>query len=124
MHITPTVLTTHICRIYSSSRTFWDETKNRYVCTQRALVAHTVDFRNSLTPNWLAKVIRTYLSRTFSNEFVVRENKGEGTRLDRSLRDSDRITFAMILVLCSVGNITPPWTKMTARIGDQTDELL
>ncbi len=120
MYITPTVLAAHICRIYSSSTTFWDTTESRYVCNQRPLVALAVNFRNRLTPNWLAKVIRNYFSRVFLNESVV--HKGHDTHLDRSL--CDRITFAMILVLCSVGNITSLTAKITTRIGGKTDKLL
>jgi hypothetical protein len=86
------------------------------ICESRG----SVDFRNRLTPNSLATVIRNYLSRLIPDEYVVHKRKGDETYPGRSLRD--RIAFAMILVLYAVRDITLLPEKMTMHMGGQTDK--
>ncbi|KAH9985424.1 hypothetical protein BJV74DRAFT_576246 [Russula compacta] len=75
---------------------------------------------DAFTPKWLTKVVRNYLSRIFSTKSVVHEYSGDDTLPVRSTRD--RIVFAMILVLCSVGNRIS--LLITVCSGDQTDKPL
>jgi len=79
-----------------------------------------VDFMNRFMPNWPTKVIRTYLSRIYSTGSVIHGYNGDDKSLGRSSRD--RFAFAMILVLCSVGYILPPFAKLQrVQLAKQTN---
>jgi hypothetical protein len=68
--------------------------------------------------SWMIKAVRTYLSRSYSTKLAIPEsNRGDFT-FKWSLRD--RILFAMILVLCSVGNLFYVLRKISTHIGDNT----
>lgn len=67
----------------------------------------------------MIKVVRTYLSRSYSTELAILESNRGDFPVKWNLRD--RTLFAMILVLCSVGNLFDICEKYRRiYIGDYT----
>jgi hypothetical protein len=53
--------------------------------------------------SWMIKAVRTYLSRSYSTKLTIPQSDQGDFTFKWSLRD--RVLFATILVLCSVGNL-------------------
>jgi hypothetical protein len=93
---------THVYRIYPTPSAFGYETQEGYVCHAVGAAMTVLTLTSRFALSWMVKVIRTYLSRNDWSKLTIPESNGGDITFKWSLRD--RIMFAMILVLCSVGS--------------------